>query len=254
MNQKKLSGSGFEVAFIFGDSLVFTPHTHKEYVISANLLGNEDLVLDGCPMKAQEGAITLYNPGQIQSGTGALCLLSIYLEPQFFKQSYFTNTQVFFDEPIVTDKLLLSNLRSFVTHLLGDTTPEILEENLLETVDTILNRYTTENSQHSTHCDSRTNTIKAILIDNIDKTISLDDLSNEININKLSLLKMFSKAVGYPPITWQRIQRVAIARQQLRGGKTISDVAYDLGFSDQSHLTRLFGKAYGISPLKFSKR
>ena len=41
MNQKKLSGSGFEVAFIFGDSLVFTPHTHKEYVISANLLGNE---------------------------------------------------------------------------------------------------------------------------------------------------------------------------------------------------------------------
>lgn len=254
MNQKKILGNGFEIAFIFGDSLIFTPHAHKEYIISANLLGNEDLILDGRSMKAQEGAITLYNPDQIQSGTGLFCLLSIYLEPHFFQQNCFSNSQVFFDSSIITNKQLLTNLRSFVTQVLDDTPPEIAEENILETIDFIFNRYTATKPQNITFCDKKTNTIKAILLDNIDKKISLDDLSNEININKLTLLKMFSRAVGYPPITWQRIQRIAIARQQLRDGKAISDIVYDLGFSDQSHLTRLFGKAYGISPMRFLKR
>lgn len=254
MNQKKLVGNGFEIAFIFGDSLVFKPHTHKEFVISANLIGNEELVLDGNQMKAQEGAVTLYNPGQIQSGAGTLCLLSIYIEPSFFQQNSFTNTPVFFDSPIVIDSLLVNKLRSFIPQLLDDTHPEIVEENLFKTIEYILNKHTEKKPHRSIYCDNRINKIKAILIDTIDKNISLDDLSSEIDMNKLSLLKMFSKAVGYPPITWQRIQRVAIARQQLREGKAISDVAYGLGFSDQSHLTRLFGKAYGVSPMKFSKR
>jgi transcriptional regulator GlxA family with amidase domain len=45
------------------------------------------------------------------------------------------------------------------------------------------------------------------------------------------------------------MQRVKRAKDLLRGtGMSIADVAVACGFADQSHLTRVFTKAFRISP------
>jgi transcriptional regulator GlxA family with amidase domain len=45
------------------------------------------------------------------------------------------------------------------------------------------------------------------------------------------------------------MQRVKRAKELLRGTSTsIAEIALACGFSDQSHLTRVFSKTFGISP------
>lgn len=46
----------------------FDKHSHDEFVIGANLLGEERIWLDGRSFSAGVGAITTYNPGEIQGG------------------------------------------------------------------------------------------------------------------------------------------------------------------------------------------
>ncbi|WP_423803846.1 helix-turn-helix domain-containing protein [Paremcibacter congregatus] len=42
--------------------------------------------------------------------------------------------------------------------------------------------------------------------------------------------------------------RINQARKRLAAGEKISNVAYDLGFSDQSHLHRLFKRLVAATP------
>jgi AraC-like DNA-binding protein len=50
------------------------------------------------------------------------------------------------------------------------------------------------------------------------------------------------------PHTWLMQQRIARARALLQSGCLPLEVATQLGFADQSHLSRQFKQAYGIGP------
>ncbi len=59
----------------------------------------------------------------------------------------------------------------------------------------------------------------------------------------------FRRTLGVAPHKWLIEQRVVLSKEKLRGdGLSLSDVAKDCGFSDQSHFTRVFRQTVGISP------
>jgi AraC-like DNA-binding protein len=47
-------------------------------------------------------------------------------------------------------------------------------------------------------------------------------------------------------------RRLDRAKRLIRAGTTLAEVAVASGFADQSHLTRHFKKAYGLSPGRWS--
>ncbi len=47
MKQRRVVTDRIEAAVIIGDNLVFEAHGHDEYVISANIIGDEKLQLNG---------------------------------------------------------------------------------------------------------------------------------------------------------------------------------------------------------------
>ena len=51
-----------------------------------------------------------------------------------------------------------------------------------------------------------------------------------------------------PPHAYLTQVRANRARELLVRGEPLSAVAYTCGFSDQSHLTRIFKKIFGITP------
>jgi AraC-like DNA-binding protein len=86
----------------------------------------------------------------------------------------------------------------------------------------------------------------------------LDDLAGDPRLSELAALcglsrgyfiRAFKQATGMPPHRWLLMQRVKRAKDLLRGtNMPLADVAVACGFADQSHLTRVFSKAFGISP------
>jgi AraC-like DNA-binding protein len=53
------------------------------------------------------------------------------------------------------------------------------------------------------------------------------------------------------PHAWQVNQRVNLARDRLRAGEAIAEVAYGLGFADQSHFQRVFKAHAAVTPARY---
>lgn len=60
--------------------------------------------------------------------------------------------------------------------------------------------------------------------------------------------RMVRRELGVAPHTFRLLARLNLARHLLRAGEPIAAVAADAGFSDQSHLTRLFRHTFGTTP------
>jgi AraC-like DNA-binding protein len=48
------------------------------------------------------------------------------------------------------------------------------------------------------------------------------------------------------------MRRLGVARRAIAAGTPLAEAAAAAGFADQSHMTRQFGRAYGMTPGRFS--
>ncbi|UII75011.1 AraC family transcriptional regulator [Flagellimonas sp. HMM57] len=90
--------------------------------------------------------------------------------------------------------------------------------------------------------------------DNINRPISIDELSNVCSLSKFHLYDSFKKAFGKTP--HQYVNRLKIARAKLllqNNHLSVSEVSETLGFSDLSVFSKVFKKAYGNPPSHYSK-
>ena len=81
---------------------------------------------------------------------------------------------------------------------------------------------------------------------------SVDDLERFSGLTRFHLARVFRREFGLPPRAYQMRQRLARASRLLALGTPASEVSYRCGFADQSHLTRSFREAYGITPHRWS--
>jgi AraC family transcriptional regulator len=90
---------------------------------------------------------------------------------------------------------------------------------------------------------------KEILLANIKGSVALKEVARECGISVDYFSHAFRRTLGVAPHKWLIEQRVALSKEKLRDdGLSLSDVAAECGFSDQSHLTRAFRQTVGVSP------
>lgn len=88
---------------------------------------------------------------------------------------------------------------------------------------------------------------------NLSNKIKVDDIVNEVPVSRRILEERFKKELGtsiYDYIIQMRIDRIT---ELLREGLSVSDAAYQMGFSDIKNLSRTFKKFKGISPFEYRK-
>ena len=82
---------------------------------------------------------------------------------------------------------------------------------------------------------------------------SLDAAARRFGVDKFVLLRCFSANFGITPYRCWESMRLERALDMLRRGHAPVDVAAELGFADQSHLTRAFRKVFGMPPGVFRR-
>ena len=71
--------------------------------------------------------------------------------------------------------------------------------------------------------------------------------------DRWSLSRDFRLLFGTSPYRYLTMRRLDLVRSLLMRGQSLADAALAAGFTDQSHMTRHFGKAYGMSPARWVK-
>jgi len=89
---------------------------------------------------------------------------------------------------------------------------------------------------------------------NLAKTIVVADLARAANLSESQLRRKFQQEFGLSPQAFIQRARLQTAAHLLRSEtNTISQVAFQSGFSDQSYFTRQFKKLFGKTPKSYSQ-
>jgi AraC-like DNA-binding protein len=79
--------------------------------------------------------------------------------------------------------------------------------------------------------------------------ISRTDLAQHVALSEDYLTACFRKELGVTPITYINRFRVHQAQQLLlHTGKSVTEIARDVGFSDSGYFSRVFRREVGLSP------
>jgi AraC-like DNA-binding protein len=81
--------------------------------------------------------------------------------------------------------------------------------------------------------------------------VSLTELAAMSGVSRFQLLRAFARELGITPHAYLVQRRVCVARQLLADGQTPAQAASQVGFADQSHMTRAFVRHVGITPGRY---
>lgn len=96
------------------------------------------------------------------------------------------------------------------------------------------------------------------VLDHIDahlgEDISLKALAREAGLSRHHFAKAFKASLGVPPHRYIGEQRIHRAKELLlERGRSITDIALDLGFASHSHFTDTFRKITDVTPSRYRK-
>jgi AraC-like DNA-binding protein len=82
--------------------------------------------------------------------------------------------------------------------------------------------------------------------------IELEDAAAQAGVSAFHFLRAFSAVLGVTPHQYLLRSRLRHAARLLADEeRSVTDIAYDVGFADLSNFVRTFHRAAGVSPLKF---
>jgi AraC-like DNA-binding protein len=237
-------------------------HWHEEYHLCLIEQGTGQMFYRGAFHETYAGSLFIVHPGEIHSNaanpTSGCSFRTLNVSPHIFERAilYATGRRQelpFFPTAIVCDKDMLALYRSI--HASFEESASRLEREtlLLQLLIKLTSRYA-EARPDLSHFEKEPSAVKRVkdyLEANYALNISLEDLAQLTNLSPFHLNRVFSKTLGLPPHAFQTQVRITKARKLLAQGRPISEVTYETGFADQSHLTRQFKRMFGITPSHF---
>jgi AraC family transcriptional regulator len=87
---------------------------------------------------------------------------------------------------------------------------------------------------------------------NLARDIGLAELADQVSLSPHYFSMRFKHTLGLSPHRYVLRERIDEAQRLLAAGRmSISEVAFSLGFSDQSHFSQAFRKATGTTPKRY---
>ena len=248
---------GLELVAVSYAGRVFPKHVHDEYVIGTMTEGAERLSIRGEDRVARQGDLILIEPGEPHSnrsaGTGRFGYVVMYVPVPLMAQGMrdLGGSEVAplpsFRDPIARISGLAGLLLG--AHRLLSRPSDRLEQESAFLL--FLSKLRASSAGREVRLSGEQQKIKRAreyLEERYTESVSLHELADVAGLSPFHFLRSFKEQVGLPPAAYQIHRRIAAAKNLLRGRCTIAEAATELGFVDQSHLSRHFQRIVGTTP------
>lgn len=233
----------------------FDPHRHDTYAIGLTLRGVQTFSYRGQVHASLPGQIIVIHPDELHDGgagtESGLQYRMIYVQPEDIQAALETTgvtSLPHLADPVSTDprlqKILIDCLEDIDVEM-GD----LKRSSLLAGLASALGRLGGNGGASAGVLNWRALRLCTDFIkESFKDPITVNDLEQLANLDRFTLSRQFKRAYGTSPHRYLLMRRLAHVKQLLLLGKPLADVALDSGFSDQSHMTRHFKRAFGMTP------
>jgi len=235
----------------------FPRHVHDVLTLGVFGAGNGTIRVRGGTFRAAPGTLLALAPNEVHSaeplrGTGwtyrSLCPSATLLSHVFGGEvPRFT-----FDQPVIADAALAREVGAVHRALAQRPATLDIEVRLVELMRSAVGRHASQSCDRSRRVVTAAPDIAAraseLMESRLASPLHLDHVAHECGVSLFQLIRAFHAAFGVPPHAYLMQVRLKRARALLRSGEAISTAAFRCGFVDQSHLTRVFKRYYGITP------
>jgi AraC-like DNA-binding protein len=202
------------------------------------------------------GTVFLINPGEVHP-PGPVVPNGWVLRAFYFSNDFYARLSrglelegVLFSRLFARNELLTRSLLSLHLSLEQSGTQFELESRMLSVFGEIAQHYAQAPLKNLSLKPEHRKVARArdFLMANYRRPASLEQLARIVGLSPYHLLRTFRNTVGLTPHDFLTQIRVEQAKQLLRRGNTISDIAVDTGFVDQAHFPRRFKAIVGVTP------
>ena len=247
---------GIDVISIRSDRS-FPRHSHDEFGIGYLVSGGQESWSGRGLVEAEAGDIITVNPSELHDGIGRSGKprhwRMLFLSPAAV-ETYAERRpgSVEFDRPVIRRTMKRRLVEAAVSALTQDRPdPAEIEEQVMLAVRGTLE---TENAETAAKAAERSRAVQRVLDrihDAPQDALFLSDYAAVAGMSRFQILRRFTKEVGTTPHAYLTQYRVKRAKREISAGVPLAEAAVSAGFSDQSHLTRVFARQYGVTPGRY---
>jgi AraC-like DNA-binding protein len=249
--------TGVELVSVEYSERAFPEHSHSEWVVGAVMTGSEALVVGGTTHVVGAGQVLRLNPDQPHANrtTGGETLrYRVAYIPDHVIAPYVSASEPMrqFAAPVLNGTRSHAVVADAHAVLSRDDGGRLEQESALAALASVM-------FSDGCHCTTRDEPMssdavaaaRAYIDAHFADGFGLGTLSAIAGISVFHLARSFRKAVGLTPLAYRNQRRIVEARRLLLAGQPIAAVALDVGYADQSHLTRQFQRVVGVSPARY---
>jgi AraC-like DNA-binding protein len=102
--------------------------------------------------------------------------------------------------------------------------------------------------------DAAVEAFRAYLDAHLFEPVTMAAAAETLDAGATQLARAFKATFGIAPHAYVVARRLEVARDRILDGQPLADVAAEVGFFDQAHLTRRFKRFLGVTPGRFAER
>jgi AraC-like DNA-binding protein len=228
----------------------FAPHRHDAYAIGVTLRGVQSFDYRGTTEHSEAGCAFVIHPDERHDGRAGtdegFRYRIVYIEPRLISEALHGRALPFVRDAVTRESRFHDAICAALDAF--DAPIEDLQfDDVIARLADALAAHDPAPRRADAVAGYGVDAARACLDESVG-AVSSAALERLTGLSRFELSRQFRRRLGTSPHRYAVMRRLERARRVVASGSSLAEAAAACGFADQSHMTRQFKRAYGVSP------